>query len=192
MNYLKIYGVLFILMVQNSFSQKNCDYAVNVNDSIGTLKTTKDYLMYEKQFGASETYIYFSLSNANGTPFLTFQLIEKNNGFITTTCLDSKSRVIFQLENGKIISLISATEDVCGTLMIDTNGKNTRILTGNFLFPKNSFEVLKENPISIIRIKSMGNSKDYIIKSEFISDLLKKVQKPTEFFNTFLPCVEED
>lgn len=186
-----IYCVCLLSTIISWSQKKDCIYAINVNDSIGSLKTTKDYLMYEKQFGASETYIYFSLSVADGTPFLTFQLIEKDNGFIRATCLDSKSRVVFQLENGSIISLLSANEDVCGTLLTDTNGKNTRILTGNFLFPKNSLETLLQNEIAIVRIMSMGMSKDYIIKKEFTSELLKITLRPGAFFNTFLPCVEE-
>jgi hypothetical protein len=189
---MKLFKIIFFTLIfsQTSWSQKDCEFATMLNDSLGSLRTTKDYLMYEKQFGSSETYIYFSASNADGTPFITLQLIEKNNGFISTTCLNSKSRIVIQLENGKIISLFSAVESVCGNLFKDPNGKNTRILTGNFLFPLESLEQLKESKISIIRLKSMGGSKDYLIKSEFVSELLGKSTQPAAFFQTFIPCIE--
>lgn len=182
--------ILILLLSPSVWSQKDCVFTTMVNDSLGSLRSTQDYLMYEKQFGASETYIYFSTSNSNGTPFLTLQLIEKDNGFISTTCLDAKSRIIVQLENGKIITLISAVESVCGNLFKDPNEKNTRILTGNFLFPLESFDILKESKISIIRIKSMGKSKDYAIREEFVSELMGKKTFPSRFFQEFIPCIE--
>ena len=77
-------------------AQKRCDYEVEVNDSIGSLKTTKEFLMYERKFGNNENYLFFSLSNDNGTPVLNFQMIHKNNDFIKAYCIDAKTKLYIQ------------------------------------------------------------------------------------------------
>ena len=55
---------------------------------------------------------------------------------------------------------------------------------------KDSFEELKTNPISYIRIKFAGESIDYITKSELISEVDKKTYNPDHFFMDYLKCVE--
>jgi hypothetical protein len=42
-----------------------------------TYKATKEYLMSEKNFGGNSSYIFNSLSNADGLPILNVQIIEK-------------------------------------------------------------------------------------------------------------------
>ena len=46
-------NILFTIVLLFSLSlsaQKPCEISVNVTDSIGTYKSTKDYLLYEKNF----------------------------------------------------------------------------------------------------------------------------------------------
>ena len=54
----------FLTLSLNSFAQTDCEFSSNVTDSIGTYKSTKEYLMHERVFGNSQTSIFFSLINA--------------------------------------------------------------------------------------------------------------------------------
>ena len=40
------------------FAQKPCEYSANITDSIGTYKTTKEYMIYEKNFAGNFKYKY--------------------------------------------------------------------------------------------------------------------------------------
>jgi len=171
------------------FSQRNCNFDVEVKDSLGTLKSIKEILMYERVFGNNEQYLFFSLSNSDGTPFLSLQQVQKNNIFINTNCLDKNSKIYIQLENDKIITLIHTDNEFCSTLIQEQN-KNMRVLSGNFLFLKNSFEELKKSPIKTIRIKYSTETVDYLIKSELQSELLKEFYRPANYFIDYLHCVE--
>lgn len=183
--------VPFLCFVNLLFAQKECEYAAEINDSIGTLKTTKEYLMFEKKFGNNENYIFFTLSNENGVPYLSFQNIRKNSEFISAICLDEGSKIHLQLENGKIVTLIHTQTESCGTLIREEEtNKNIRILGGNFLFLKGSFEDLKSSPISLMRIKFATETVDFVIKKELNSELLKEVFKPESYFIEYLHCIE--
>ena len=48
-------AVLLILFLISStlFAQKTCEYSTNVTDSIGTYKSTKEYMIYEKNFAGN-------------------------------------------------------------------------------------------------------------------------------------------
>jgi hypothetical protein len=74
MKYIITLCLLFISF--NSVAQNPCDYSVNVNDSIGTYKSTWDYMLSEKNFGGSSV-IFFCLSLTDGLPTLTVQSIQK-------------------------------------------------------------------------------------------------------------------
>ena len=64
---MKLKLILFCLLSYGFLNAQNCDYSSNVNDSIGSYRSTKDYLMSEKNFGSKKKYLYFSLSNENGS-----------------------------------------------------------------------------------------------------------------------------
>lgn len=172
-------------------AQKPCDLATNVTDSLGTLKQTKDVLMYEKVFGNAEQFIYFSLINDNKTPLLSVNFIQKDSEFIKADCFDSTSKMFLQLSNQKIIPLFFADEESCSKLIQgDVNGKNIRLLSGYFLFPKESFQMLKEHDLVFIRIKSSTGTKDFYVKDLLISEITKQSGQPTKFFRDYLHCVE--
>lgn len=183
---------IFFLLYQHHFAQKRCSYSVDVSDSLGTLKTTKEYLMFEKVFGSNEQFIFFSLSNSNGMPFLTIQFVQKNNAFIPASCFEASTRVFFQLQNGKIVSGMHTNEEVCSTLLRDdTSNKDIRILSGNFLFDKESLQALKQSPINLMRIKFNAiNTQDFIIKTSLESEFFKEFYRPESYFIEYLHCIE--
>lgn len=183
--------LLFCLASISIFGQKKCDYDINITDSLGAFKATKEYLIYEKVFGSNEHHISFTLSNSNGVPFLSMQSIKKNMEFIPVNCFDTNSKIYFQLQNGKIVSLLFYEPEGCGTMIqAETTKQYVRILTGNFLFPKESFEELKKSPISLMRIKFGAETEDYIIKSELQSEIFKTFYRPESYFMEYLHCVE--
>ena len=187
---MKLKLILFCLLSYGFLNAQNCDYSSNVNDSIGSYRSTKDYLMSEKNFGSKKKYLYFSLSNENGLPILYTQFIEKSNDFIKVSFFDKNSKLYIQLENGKIITLLHTNEINCGTTIKDLNGIKTRVNTGYFVFLKGSFEDLQKAPITLMRFKIGPDTTDYIIKTEFKSEENSLIYKPSTYFINYLRCVE--
>lgn len=183
--------IAFLFFINLNFSQKTCVYSVNESDSTGVLKMTKEVLMYEKIFGASEKYIYFSLGNDNGLPFLNFSMVEKNNEFVPTICFDTKSKIYLQLSNGKIIPLFCNEQEMCSKKLAGLE-KNTfaRISQANFLFPKDVWNQLKDETVDFIRIASSTSSQDFVVKAEIESSLTKDFFRPNQFFMDYLHCIE--
>lgn len=181
--------IVFFLVSITSFAQKDCEYSSNVKDSIGTYKSTKDYVMHEKVFGNSQTSLFFSLVNVDGLLSLNFQMVQKSTDFISAKCFDKKSNIYIQLTNGKVITLKGIEQESCGN-SVRVNNENCRLLTGYFLFMKDSFKDLKNYPISFFRIKFAGETNDYVTKEILVSEVDKKTYNPDHFFMDYLKCVE--
>jgi hypothetical protein len=182
--------VLFTTLSLNA-QTKECLYDIEEKTDSTSLKSLPHKLMNEKIFGNNKEFIFFGLINSDGVPMLSLQQLQKSNDFIPTSCLSKNSKIVFQLINGKIVSLIHAFEDVCSDLNYNTDEKNNiRILTAYFYFTKNNFEELKNSPISLVRIQFSGASKDYVIKTELTSESLKIKTNPANYFMEFLKCVE--
>lgn len=188
---MKPFLLLIVLLLNCSlFAQKPCNYSTNVTDSLGTYKTTPDYMISEKIFGGNSNYIFYSLELTNGLPTLKVQLIQKSKEFIKANCFDKNSRLFLQLIDGKIITLLHINQENCGTMIRDDKGYDNRIVTGNFMFMKGSFEALKTSPISMMRIKYLTDSQDYVLKKEFKSDLDAIIYEPENYFINNLDCIE--
>ncbi|AXB58489.1 hypothetical protein [Flavobacterium fluviale] len=186
----QLFTLTLFLLTITAFAQKPCEYSVNVNDSIGSYKVTNEYLMSEKYFGGSFNYIFFSLAQTDGLPTLNLQSIQKSKDFIKANCFDKNSKIFLQLENGKIVTLMHVNQENCGTLIRDDKGFDNRVNTGIFMFMKDNFEELKKSPISIMRIKYLTNTEDYIVKAELTSELSGKVTHPNTYFIENIRCVE--
>ncbi len=185
-NSLFLVSILFSIP---SFAQKECEYSTNIKDSLGTYKSTKDYIIHERVFGNNQTTIYFSLINADGLLSLNVQMVQKSPDFIAAKCFDKDSKIYIQLNNGKIVTLRGIDQESCGN-SVRNNNENNRILGGYFLFMKDSFQELKNSPISFIRIKFSGETVDYIAKSTLKSEVDKKTYNPDHFFMDYLKCIE--
>jgi hypothetical protein len=185
----KIISLLVLLINLTVMAQKECEYSSNVTDSLGTYKSTKDYMMHERVFAGNQTLIYFSLINADGLLSLGVQIIQKSEGFVKANCFDKNSKIYLQLANGKIISLIGIELDTCGNAFRVDN-TNSRILSGYFLFVKDSFEDLKKSPISLMRIKFGTETVDYVIKEKLTSEVDKNTYFPENYFINYLKCIE--
>ena len=180
----------FFLLTFTAFAQKPCEYSTNVTDSIGTYKITNEYLVSEKNFGGTSSYIFFSLAQTDGLPTLNMQLIQKSKDFMKANCFDKNSKIFLQLENGKIVTLLHINQENCGTLLRDDKGFDNRVNTGIFMFMKDNFEELKKSPVSIMRIKYLTNIDDYIVKSELVSEMNGKTYQPNTYFMENIRCVE--
>ncbi len=181
---------LFFLISSQLIAQKNCEYSVNVKDSIGTYKSTKEYMIYEKNFAGNKNYIFLSLALTDGTPTLDLQLIHKSKEFIKANCFDKNSKLYFQLNNGKIVTLLHIDKVNCGTMVRDNEGFDNRILTGNFMFLKGSMEDLKSAPVNLMRIKYLTDIDDYVFRKEFTSEMNNEVYHPESYFIDYLHCIE--
>lgn len=182
--------IALFLFTGNLFAQTPCDYSSNVNDSIGTYKSTTEYLMSEKNFAGNSSYIFYSLALTDGLPTLNVQLIQKSKGFIKANCFDKNSKLFLQLNNGKIITLLHIDQENCGTMIRDEKGFDNRVTSGIFMFLKGSLEDLKSSPLSMMRIKYLTESEDYVIRKEFKSELNDQIYNPDTYFINNLRCIE--
>ena len=186
-----IYLAIVFLFSCVAFAQKPCDFSVNVNDSIGQYKSTKDYLMYEKNFAGSSSYIFYSIIINDGLPMLNVQFLEKSDGFIKTKCFDANSKLYLQLDNGKIVTLLHIAEENCGVMVRDEKGLNNRVLTGYFLFKKDDSDYLKTAPVNLIRIKFGAETNDYIVKKDLSAEIDGKSYTPANYFLDYFHCINE-
>lgn len=184
--------ILLLLIPLFSRSQINdCIYEVEEKTDSTSLKVISEVLMDEKIFGNTNEYLFFSLLNTDGIPMLEVQLLQKSKDFIPTKCINKTSKVILQLKNGKIVTLIANTEEVCSVLNYDEKENyNLRVLTGYFFFGVTNYEELKNSPITLMRIQYAGDSKDYVIKSELVSETLNTKSNPDIYLMNYMKCIE--
>ncbi len=180
---------IFLFCLQ-SFAQKPCEYTTDVTDSIGTYKSTKEYMIAEKNFAGTSSYIFFSLAVADGMPLLNVQLIQKSKGFMKANCFDKNSKLFLQLNNGKVVTLIHTDQENCGTMLRDDKGFDNRLTPGTFMFMKDSFEELKKSPVSMMRIKYLTDTEDYVLKKQFTSELNNEVYEPETYFIQNIDCAK--
>lgn len=173
----------------NTFAQTPCEYSTNITDSIGTYKATKEYLVSEKNFAGNSSYIFCSMALTDGLPTLNVQLIQKSKGFIKANCFDKNSRLYLQLHNGKVITLLHTNMEYCGSMIRDDKGFDNRVIVGNFMFMQGTLEDLKSSAVSLMRIKYLSDTEDYIIKKELVSELNGNVYEPETYFMKNLHCI---
>jgi hypothetical protein len=183
-------SLLFFFFGTFLWAQSPCEYTQNISDSIGTYKTTKDYLVFERNFAGNASYLFNSITVTDGVPVLNVQFIEKSSDFIKAKCLDANSKLFIQLQNGKIVTLIHTQQESCGSLVRDEKGINNRIMTGTFLFRKDDYQALKDNPVSFIRIKFATDVVDYVYKKALKSELDGQLYAPEDYFMHIFPCIE--
>ena len=185
-----IITIALFVICSTVFAQKPCDYSTNVTDSLGTYKSTREYMICEKNFAGTSSYIFFSLLSTDGMPTLNVQLIQKSKSFLKANCFDKNSKLFLQLNNGKIITLLHIDQENCGTMIRDDKGYDNRVITGEFMFMKDSFEQLKSSPISMMRIKYLTDTEDYVLKKEFTSELNNEIYQPETYFINTIKCSE--
>ncbi len=186
----KIVCLYLLILSPFIYSQKPCEYSVNVKDSIGTYKSTSDYLIYENNFADKSSYIFLVLESTNGTPTLKINFIRKSKEFVNANCFDKNSKIFFQLNNGKIITLLALDKESCGNLIRDDKGYDNRVLSGTFMFIKGTLEELKSSGMNIMRVKYLNEIEDFVIKKEIQSELDGKSYQPESFFMNYLHCIE--
>jgi len=185
-----LFLALFLLLNITAFAQKPCEIDSNVTDSLGTYKSTKQQMIFERSFAGNTTNIFFALSNTNGLLAVEIQYIQKSNEFIKANCFDANTRIYLQLNNGKIVTLIYSGNDTCGTLLRDDKNVNNRIMGGTFLFAKDNYEELKTSPVTYMRVKFSGETVDFPFRTEFVSELDKVKYEPESFFINYIKCIE--
>lgn len=183
--------LLFLGTFLSTAQVKNCEYEVDEKTDSTSFKMIPHKLISEKIFGNHTEFLFFSLISDNDIPMLSVQLLQKSKDFIPATCFNKNTKINLQLDNGKIITLISANDEACSNLSYDTeNQNNIRILTGYFYFTTSNYEDLKTSAISLLRLQFIGESKDYVVKTEMDSEILKVKSKPASFFIEYLKCLD--
>jgi hypothetical protein len=186
-----IYILLLLIPLFSGAQTNDCIYEVEEKTDSTSLKVLPEVLIDEKIFGHTNEYLFFTLLNTDGVPMLKLQLLQKSKDFIPTKCINKTSKIIVQLKNGKIVSLIANLDENCSVLNYDEKeNNNLRILTGYFFFGITNYEELKNSPILLMRIQFSGDSKDYVLKSELNSETLKTKSNPDRYFMDYLKCIE--
>ena len=172
-------------------AQRPCDFSANVTDSLGSYKSTKEYMVFEKNFAGKSTYVFNSFVVTDGMPLLNVQFLEKTDGFIKARCLDKNSKLYIQLNNGKIVTLLHIDKSDCGNLIRDDKGMNNRILSGYFMFRKEDFQELKKSPVSFIRVKFGAETEDFIYRKAIKSEMNGELYEPETYFINYFHCLED-
>jgi hypothetical protein len=55
---------------------------------------------------------------------------------------------------------------------------------------KDSFEELKKSPVSMMRIKYLTDTEDYVLKKQFTSELNNEVYEPETYFIQNIDCAK--
>lgn len=182
--------VLFLFLNLTAFAQKPCEIDNDIKDSLGTYKSTKQHIVFERSFAGNSTDIFFALSSSNGVLGLETQILQRSQDFIKALCYDENSKIYLQLNNGKIVTLYYTGTENCGNLLRDENNGNNRLTTATFVFSKENFEDLGVSPVTFMRIKFAGEVIDYPFRTAFVSELDKKVYEPETYFIDYLKCIE--
>jgi len=187
----KFYILLLLIPLFSGAQTNDCVYEVEQKTDSTSLKILSEVLIDEKIFGNTNEYLFFSLLNADGVPMLELQLLQKSKDFIPAKCINKTSKIILQLKNGKIVTLLANKEEACSVLNFDEKEKNNiRVLTGYFFFGITNYEELKSSPITLMRIQYAGDSKDYVIKNDLVSETLNSKSNPDIFFINYLKCID--
>lgn len=170
-------------------AQEDCKVTVTKAEDGTEIKTIPEYMMYERVFGGTSQFMFFSIVLSDGMPILNFQLLAKSKDFPKVLCLDKTSKIHIQLMSGKVVTLLSAVEEQCGSLIYDNAEKNNlRVLTGAFLFTTGSLEELEKSAISFIRVQYATETIDYPVKKELQSEGVAQKYYPDSFFIRNLKC----
>ncbi len=186
----RLFFALLLLFSYNTYAQQPCEIDQDIKDSLGTYKSTKSYIIFERSFAGNSTNIFFSLSNNNGLLSLEAQFLQRSQDFIKAACLDNSSKIFLQLANGKIVTLLHAGSDTCGTLIVGDDKINNRVMSGNFVFAKENFEDLRTSAVTFMRVKFAGETVDYPFRTELIAEIDKKTYRPENYFINYLKCIE--
>ncbi len=181
---------LFLLAFPMAFSaQSDCEFSVNVADSIGTYQATRDVIVYERVFGGTSRYLFFSLEKTNGVPSLQMKMITKSRDFIKANCLDENSRMFLQLNNGQVVTLLYSGQDDCGVSVRDPEGVSSRIQSGNFWFAKAGFDALLTSEVNLVRIRFGTETIDLPIRTSLKAELDGQTYAPSRYFIDYLHCI---
>lgn len=187
----KIYFALILIGLLSTAQNKDCVYDFEEKTDSTSIKIIEPKIIHEKIFGNTTEIIQFELINQNNIPIVKLQQIQKSTEFIPLSCINKKSKIFFQLQNGSIVTLISVTDDACGVYNYLAETKsNIRVIDSYFAFTKNNYNQLKESPISLMRIQFADGSKEYVIKDKHTSELQKVEVEPSKVFMNYLHCIE--
>lgn len=186
----RLFFAVILLLNFVAFAQKPCEIDQDIADSLGSFKSTKAYIVFERSFAGNSTNIFFSLTNNNGLLGLEAQFLQRSQEFIKATCFDSSSKIYLQLSNGKIVTLLHAGADTCGTLVVGDGNINNRVMTGSFVFARENYEDLKTSPVTFMRVRFAGETVDYPFRTELFAEMDKVKYEPENYFINYLKCLE--
>lgn len=187
----KILLALFLLTISNGWSQE-CDYKANLDSEVIKLKLTKEYLMWFKNIGAMTEYIEFSLANRDSLRFLNVTLSRIDNKVESdSVCFNMTTRMYLQVSNSKIAVLPYFDIEQCSKIVdFEETKEQMRSISASFLITETAANILKESPLSFLRISNNGEDKDYVIRKAILDPKFGIESYPENYFVNQLHCVD--
>jgi len=187
----KILLALFLLTISNGWSQE-CDYKANLDSEVIKLKLTKEYLMWFKNIGAMTEYIEFSLANRDSLRFLNVTLSRIDNKVESdSVCFNMTTRMYLQVSNSKIAVLPYFDIEQCSKIVdFEETKEQMRSISASFLITETAANILKESPLSFLRITNKGEDKDYVIRKAILDPKFGIESYPENYFVNQLHCVD--
>lgn len=187
----KILPALFLLTLSNGWAQE-CDYKANLDSEVIRLKLTKEYLMWFKNIGSMTEYIEFSLANRDSLRFLNVTLSKIDNKVENDSlCFNTNTRMYLQAANSKIAVLPYFDTEQCSKIVdFEETKEQMRSISASFIITEAAAAILKESPLSFLRITNKGEEKDYVIKKAIIDAKFGIESYPENYFISQLHCVD--
>lgn len=187
----KILFVLLLLTLSNGWSQE-CDYKANLDSEVIKLKLTKEYLMWFKNIGGMTEYIEFSLANRDSLRFLNVSISKIDNKVENDSlCFNTSTRMYLQVSNSKIAVLPYFDVEQCSKIVdFEETNEQMRTISASFLITETASNILKESPLSFMRITHNGEDKDYVVRKAIIDPKFGIESYPENYFVSQLHCVD--
>ena len=185
---------VFILIASfifsNGYAQDTCNYKIQVDTEneqfLLTHEVLTDFMIGNKQ----TAFIYFSLMKEGDVKSLVLQLSLNSAEMPPIACFNKDSRVSFELENGKFVSLRYLGDVNCGRETEPKDALKNSTSEAAFFIDDKSFDILQESNLKSMRLTTMKTHFDIEFQNVISNSVLKEPVYPKEFFLKYLSCVE--
>jgi hypothetical protein len=170
----------------------DCVYFQNYKNEIENYKSTKISLVYLRTNSGNFERIYFSLAKKNEIPYLNIDLIYKgsNEEYGNNLCFGNKSKLIFNLKDGKKVTLLHIENEDCYKNVINGTRDVSRNLSGSFRFLQDDISALKNSIFETLQLVFENEKKDYEIQNKVFSELENITYEPQIYFQKNIQCIE--
>ncbi|MGK0386365.1 MAG: hypothetical protein ACI849_000975 [Patiriisocius sp.] len=182
--------LLILFFTIATIAQDSCDYKINVDTEEEVFQLTQESLIDFTVGDKKTVFVYFSLMKEGNVKSVVLSISLNSEEIPPLICYDKKSRISFQLSNGEYVSAPYLGIDTCGRQTKDENAINNSISEASFYLDEVALKRLVNSPVERLRISTLKNNFNLVLRDVISNDQLKKSIYPKEFFINSLPCIE--